>query len=98
MQALQLQVQITRQEDGLWRAEVPGVPGCFVDAPSVSEALRDIQAVAAMFADLYRESDRDLPESMSRVMHEGFTASIPLGPEEHVVRRPRGSRARSGIR
>jgi predicted RNase H-like HicB family nuclease len=47
----EVQLQIGRQEDGLWRVEAPGLQGCWVDAPTVEQAIADIQEVIAMAVD-----------------------------------------------
>jgi len=39
----QVRVALGRQEDGLWRAEVPSLPGCFVDALTLAEAIADFK-------------------------------------------------------
>ena len=35
MRKYQFEVRLQRQEDGLWRAEVTSLPGCFADAETV---------------------------------------------------------------
>jgi len=41
----QAQLTVGRQEDGLWRVEVPGLHGCWVDAPTLAQAVAEIQEV-----------------------------------------------------
>ncbi|MCL5266349.1 MAG: type II toxin-antitoxin system HicB family antitoxin [Chloroflexi bacterium] len=55
-------VKISKQEDGLWRAECPEFPGCFVDNADLSKALSEIQDVIRMYIELYREQGKPLPE------------------------------------
>jgi predicted RNase H-like HicB family nuclease len=95
--AYELQVRIHRQEDGLWRAEVPGLPGCWVDAPTISQALSDIQGAAALFIDYYAELEEPLPASIKTTAPENFEARLLLCREDHVVKRP-AKRARAGRR
>ncbi|MBI2326705.1 type II toxin-antitoxin system HicB family antitoxin [Candidatus Curtissbacteria bacterium] len=38
-------IEITTQEDGLYRVFCPEMQGCWVDSPTLEEALRDIQEV-----------------------------------------------------
>jgi predicted RNase H-like HicB family nuclease len=54
-------VEISQQEDGLWRVECPTFQGCFVDDPDLSQALADIQEVIKLNIDLYRERGEKLP-------------------------------------
>ena len=46
-------VTVSKQEDGLWRATVPGIPGCWVDCPTLELALAEIHEVFALFAGIY---------------------------------------------
>ena len=88
MEIYEVEVRISKQEDGLWRAEVPSLPGCFVDDARLAQALTDIQEVAAMMLDLYLEQGKILP-SAQRV-DEGIlvTTKVPIIIEEHKFRRP----------
>jgi predicted RNase H-like HicB family nuclease len=83
-----LEVRLLRQEDGLWRAEVPALQGCFVDGDSVKEVLSDIQAVAAMALDIELENG-NLPSSLGAVTDEVMQFRLPVVVEEHWFRRPR---------
>ncbi|HLF78132.1 MAG TPA: type II toxin-antitoxin system HicB family antitoxin [Dehalococcoidia bacterium] len=95
MRIYNLDVKLSKQEDGLWRAEVPGLQGCWVDAPTLMQALQDIQGAAALFIDLYIEENRQLPGSASAA-GESLKAIVPVIVEEQVVLRHRvRSRSRS---
>ena len=83
MQAYQLRINISKQEDGLWRAEAPGLPGCFADAETLHEALQDVQEVAALMLDL----DRETGNVTGIEVRDGFEAVIPVVIEEHAIRR-----------
>ena len=83
-----LEVRLSRQEDGLWRAEVPALQGCFVDGDSVKEVLTDIQAVAAMALDVELENGK-LPSSLGAITDDIMEFRLPVVVEEHWFRRPR---------
>lgn len=61
MQTYQVEVSLSKQEDGLWRAEVPALPGCFVDADTVDEAISGIQEGIQLFIASYRKHGDPLP-------------------------------------
>jgi predicted RNase H-like HicB family nuclease len=86
--AYELQVRIYRQEDGLWRAEVPGLPGCWVDAATIAQAQSDIQEVAAMLVDYYTELNEPLPTSLKSTASDELEARLLLRLDEHVIKRP----------
>jgi len=67
MQTYEVEVVISKQEDGLWRAEVPGVPGCFVDEDTLEEAVQDIQEVIQIFIASYRDRGKSLPPQLRKV-------------------------------
>lgn len=83
----QVQVQISKQEDGLWRVEVPELRGCWVDAATLEEGLANIQEVIAMVLDLYNEEGWELPHTLSKVEGPPSQASLPIIIEEHHFRR-----------
>ncbi len=83
----QVQVEIGKQEDGLWRVEVPGLKGCWVDASTLEEALGDIQEVIAMVIDLYQEEGWELPATIKKAEGAPARASLPVIIEEHPFRR-----------
>jgi predicted RNase H-like HicB family nuclease len=92
-----LTVRLSHQEDGLWRAEMPGLQGGWVDAPTVAEALTDIQGVAAMIVDYYSEIGEPLPASIKPTGPDNFQATLLLALDEHTVRRPsKRLRSRAG--
>ncbi len=94
MKAYEVDVQISKQEDGLWRAEVPGLQGCFVDASTITSALSDIQGVVAMFVDYFAELEKPLPKSVRSKEAATFQARVLVALEEHVVKRPKPRRPR----
>jgi predicted RNase H-like HicB family nuclease len=86
MKAYEVKVMLSRQEDGLWRAEVPLLPGCFVDGETIKDVLRDIQEVSAMALDVRLEDD-SLPSEIREVNPEGAVYRLPIIIGEHAIRR-----------
>ena len=78
----QVPLKISKQEDGLWRVEAPGLQGCWVDEPTLAEALYQIHEVIAMFLDLKREEGLPLPEEVKVNEALPLYASIPVFPDE----------------
>ena len=50
-----LEVRLYQDEDGVWIAEVPSLPGCFSDGPTEAEALANIQEAARACIDVRQE-------------------------------------------
>ena len=96
----EVNVQIGRQEDGLWRVEVPDLIGCWVDAPTLARALAELQDVIAMTLDHYADEERPFPEGVTLLHNEPTTATIPVVVGEHRIIRykPRGKRRALDIR
>ena len=96
----QVEVQIGKQEDGLWRVEVPGLHGCWVDAPTLAQALAEIQEGAAMVLDEYEERGWDLPSSVAPLGQQPGTALLPVLINEHLFARAqsRAPRVKPGER
>ncbi len=82
-----LNVLISQQEDGLWRAEVPGLRGCFVDAETIREAVSGIQECIAMVIDLYLEEGWELPPEAKDQTELPLLASIPIAIHEFKFKR-----------
>ena len=79
----QAQVSIGRQEDGLWRVEVLDLQGCWVDAPTLAQALSEIQEVIAMVIDYSNEQGWPLPSSVTPLTTEPV-ANLPVILSEHA--------------
>ena len=88
MKVYNVEAAISRQSDGLWRAEVPGMAGCFVDAASLNQALSELSEVAATILDLRLEDGAALPRSVTPATASKLSARIPVSVEEHQIRRP----------
>jgi predicted RNase H-like HicB family nuclease len=84
--AFQVRVSIGRQEDGLWRVEVPDLPGCWVDAETLTQALSDIQEVIALSVDYRNELGLPLPSSLTPLPEEPISVDIPILLGEHHQR------------
>jgi len=97
MKAYRVEVRLSKQEDGLWRAEVPALPGCFVDGETVSGVLRDIQEVAAMAIDFF-QGESGLPGSIPQTDPAGMSVDLPILIEEHQFRRAKPRRGKVKIR
>ena len=97
MRTFNVNVRVSKQEDGLWRAEVPGLDGCFADASTLQEALNSIQEVTAMFIDLFGELEKDLPTSVSATTDAEFDARLPVRVEEHRIVRKSPRRTKSAL-
>lgn len=83
----QVPLEISKQEDGLWRVDAPSLQGCWVDAPTLQEGLSEIQIVIAMFLDTYKEDGRPLPKEVSVLDQLPLKAELPVFIEEHKFRR-----------
>lgn len=96
----EVQLQISRQEDGLWRIEVPGLRGCRADAPTVEQAIADIQEVIAMAVDDSNENGWALPPTVSPLTEGPVRATLPVAISEFGFARPkpRGRRAKQPVR
>lgn len=64
MKTYQIEVNVSKQEDGLWRVEVPALPGCFVDSEDLDQALADIPEVIRLFIASYRKHGDLLPKEL----------------------------------
>src|SRR5205823_5398307 len=90
----QVEVQIGKQEDGLWRVEVPGLHGCWVDAPTLAQAIAEIQEVIAMVVDDSNEQGWQLPGSVTALETKPERAVLPVLLSEHRFTRPKSRSAR----
>jgi predicted RNase H-like HicB family nuclease len=89
----QVQVNIGRQEDGLWRVEVPDLHGCWVDAPTLAQTLSEIQEIIAMVISYANEQGWPLPSSVTPLTTEPGVAQLPIILSEHGLA-DKGSRSR----
>ena len=62
---------------------MPVLQGCFVDEPTIAQALTEIQPVAAMFLDLLREEGGQVPAGAD--FDEGFGLEARIPPAQLQV-------------
>ena len=98
MRVFNVQVELATQEDGLWRATVPNLPGCWVDAPTMEQAISDIQEAVAMFIDVLEERGETLPSSVKPDTGTRITAKIPVDAAAYHFSRPSKARTKSVAR
>ena len=80
-------VEISKQEDGLWRVEVPSLQGCFVDADTLEGALAEIHEAIAMMIDVRQEEGLPLPADIFSADALPIATTVPVCPSEHHFRR-----------
>ena len=95
MKVFNVQVELATQEDGLWRASVPGLQGCWVDAPTMEESITEIQEVVAMYVDFLEERSEALPGSLQPEGGPSFKATIPVDVAAYTFSRPARRRTKS---
>jgi len=57
------------EEDHLFVAEVPELPGCMAHGETQSEAIQNIQEAMSFWLDTARELGRIIPEPRGRLMY-----------------------------
>jgi len=57
------------QDDEVFVAEVPELPGCMADGRTYREALRAVERVAKEWIAVARELGREIPEPKGRLMY-----------------------------
>ncbi|GEM_PF-1218477 len=82
-----VQVEVSKQEDNLWRVEAPDLQGCFVDAETLEQAMAEIHEVIAMVVDIYLEDERQLPANVMLTNELPVKLSVLVSPGEHIIRR-----------
>jgi predicted RNase H-like HicB family nuclease len=90
----QVPLEISKQGDDLWRVKVPSLPGCFVDEPTLADALYQIHEVIAMFLDIHQEEGRTLPDEIKESITLPIQVTIQVAPDEIAFDRvlPNGDR------
>ena len=53
-QTMRLEVRLYQDEDGIWIAEVPAIPGCGSDGPTRDEALHNVRDAAELCLEVRR--------------------------------------------
>jgi len=63
-------VHIEQDEDGVFIAEVPALPGCISQGNTRKEALRNIQEAITAYLESLKEHDEPIPPSIYEEMVE----------------------------
>ena len=74
-QVKEFQVVKTRDEDGIFVASCPSLPGCHTQGDTVDEALENIQEGIALFIEMLNDD-----ESSSRPVADSWFANVPVTP------------------
>lgn len=67
------QVLFYTDEDGIWCAEVPSLPGCFSSGKTQAEAIQNIQEAIELYIETLVENHQPIPD-------EAFTALVMAVP------------------
>jgi predicted RNase H-like HicB family nuclease len=62
-------INLYRQEDGSWVADIPAIPGCYALMPTREQALAELSQVFAMIAKEYAEKRTPLPADTTAILH-----------------------------
>jgi predicted RNase H-like HicB family nuclease len=57
------------EEDGLYIAEVPELPGCMADGKTYEEALKNTQKIIEEWIETAKELGREIPKPKGRLMY-----------------------------
>jgi predicted RNase H-like HicB family nuclease len=68
------------EEDGVWSAVIPVLPGCAVDAGSPEEALEAIRDVAQVYIETLIEDKLTVPEDEVPSVLDGAAIAVVLLP------------------
>lgn len=67
------QIVLYPDEDGVWIAECPSLPGCVSDGKTKSEAITNIQEAIELYIATLKENGRPVPEER----FEALVIAIP---------------------
>ncbi len=56
------QIILYTDEDGIWIADVPSLPGCHTNGKTKEEALTNIREAIALYVDVLLEHGEPIPE------------------------------------
>lgn len=62
---MKYRVTISQDEDGIYVAEVPSLPGCITQGKTRAEALRAIQEATAAYIESLKQHDEPVPPPIS---------------------------------
>lgn len=83
----QVPIEISRQEDGLWRVSAPHLQACWVDAPTLEEAISQIQEAIAMAIDIDTKHGKSLPPEITQSDSLPIKTHLPIKPSEFTFKR-----------
>lgn len=73
-----IRLRISKQEDGLFRVECPDLQGCFVDSPSLEEALADIQDAMLLWFSSQRKLGWPVPAGVRTFKALPYETRLPV--------------------
>ncbi len=78
MAVYNIAVRISKQVDGLYRAECPHLQGCFVDGPTMASVLADIQDAIHLWLESQKAMGWDLPAGITPCDELPINTCIPV--------------------
>lgn len=79
-ESMKYRVFIEQDEDGVFVAEVPSLPGCISQGPTRAEATANIREAIALYLDSLAAHNEPVPprllKSLSRSVRERFAAGL----------------------
>ncbi len=67
---MKFRVRVDRDEDGVFVAEVPSLPGCVTQGSTRAEALANVQEAIAAYLDSLKAHDEPIPPSVDEEVVE----------------------------
>ena len=67
---MKYRVLIEQDEDGVFVAEVPSLPGCLSQGPTRTDALKNIQEAIEMYLESLKAHDEPIPPSINEEVVE----------------------------
>ncbi len=67
---MKYRVLVERDEDGVFVATVPALPGCVADGPTRSDALRNVKAAIALYVESLEEHGDPVPPPITEELVE----------------------------
>ena len=64
------------EEDGVWVAEVPVLPGCVSEGATPQEALDNVQVAARLYVEVLIEDGREIPVEPEVAVLEGAAVLV----------------------
>lgn len=78
MALYEVKVRISKQEDGLYRAECPDLQGCFVDDRTLEGALTNIQDAIQLWLSSQKTMGWEFPKKVRLCKEFPLETSIPV--------------------